>query len=117
MDALSLQDVFDKEIDTIYLNFSDPWPKNRNEKRRLTSDIFLKLYENTFKNKRKIIMKTDNIGLFSYSLVSLSGFGYTLKNVSLDLANSDIPNIPTEYETKFMNEGIRINYLEAEKEE
>lgn len=117
MDALSLQDVFDKEIDTIYLNFSDPWPKNRTEKRRLTSDIFLKLYENTFKNKKRIVMKTDNIGLFSYSLVSLSEFGYTLKNVSLDLANSDIPNIPTEYETKFMNEGIRINYLEAEKEE
>lgn len=116
MDALDLNKIFEREIATIYLNFSDPWPKKRTEKRRLTSDVFLNIYEKLFLGKKKIIMKTDNLGLFAYSLVSLSEFGYIFKNVSLDLANSDIPNVPTEYETKFMNAGIRINYLVAEKE-
>jgi len=115
MDALNLKDVFNKEIDIIYLNFSDPWPKKRTEKRRLTSDVFLNIYEDVFKDKKKIVMKTDNIILFASSLVSLSEFGYILKEVNLDLANSDIPNVLTEYESKFMSEGIKINYLVAEK--
>jgi tRNA (guanine-N7-)-methyltransferase len=115
MDALNLNKVFNHEVDTIYLNFSDPWPKKRTAKRRLTSDIFLGIYDNTFKNKKRIVMKTDNIGLFASSLVSLSEYGYILKDVSLDLANSVIPNIKTEYETKFMEKGERINYLVAEK--
>jgi len=116
MDALKLNDVFDKEINTIYLNFSDPWPKKRTEKRRLTSDIFLSIYDNIFKDKRKIVMKTDNIILFASSLVSLSNYGYILKDVNLDLANYDIPNVLTEYEAKFMKSGVKINYLVAEKD-
>ena len=117
MDARLIEDVFDKEIDLIYLNFSDPWPKNRTAKRRLTHERFLNRYENIFKNKKTIFMKTDNIDLFSFSIESLSDFGYKLKNVSLDLHNSDFKdNIMTEYEKKFSEKGVRINRLEAYKD-
>lgn len=115
MDALKLEDVFDKEIETIYLNFSDPWPKKRHASRRLSSEVFLKIYDSVFKDKKIIKMKTDNLILFASSLVSLSEYGYVLKEVNLDLANSDIENVPTEYETKFMSLGVKINYLVAEK--
>lgn len=117
MDARLIEDVFDKEIDLIYLNFSDPWPKNRNAKRRLTHERFLSRYDNIFKNKKTIFMKTDNLHLFEFSIESLSEYGYKLKNVSLDLANSDIKdNIMTEYEKKFTEKGVRINRLEAYKD-
>lgn len=115
MDALNIQDVFFKEIETIYLNFSDPWPKKRQAKRRLTSEIFLSLYDDLFKNDKRIVMKTDNLILFASSLVSLSNYGYILEDVNLDLAASDIPNVLTEYEAKFMAKGIKINYLVATK--
>ncbi len=115
MDAIDIDKVFDKEINTIYLNFSDPWPKKRHAKRRLTSNIFLSLYDKVFKDISHIIQKTDNIGLFAYSLESLSKYGYTLDNVSLDLASEDIDNVVTEYENKFMNMGVKINYLNAKK--
>lgn len=115
MDAIKLNEVFDHEIETIYLNFSDPWPKKRHASRRLTSEVFLKVYDNLFCNQKRIVMKTDNLILFASSLVSLSEYGYILKDVNLDLGSSDIPNIPTEYETKFMNKGIKINYLVALK--
>ncbi len=116
MDALNLSEVFVKEIETIYLNFSDPWPKKRQAKRRLTSEVFLSIYDNLFKNEKRIVMKTDNIILFQSSLVSLSKYGYILEDVNLDLANSEIPNVLTEYEEKFMAKGIKINYLDAKKE-
>ena len=116
MDALNLGDYISHEIDTIYLNFSDPWPKKRQAKRRLTSQVFLNIYDDLFKNKKRIVMKTDNKGLFASSIVSLSNYGYVFKNVSLDLANSDIENETTEYEEKFMNKNEFINYLEAEKD-
>ena len=117
MDARLVEDVFDKEIDLIFLNFSDPWPKNRNAKRRLTHERFLTRYDNIFKDKKTIFMKTDNVKLFEFSIESLSEYGYKLKNVSLDLANSDIKdNIMTEYEKKFTEKGIRINRLEAYKD-
>lgn len=115
MDALNLNDVFSKEVETIYLNFSDPWPKKRHASRRLSSEVFLKIYDDVFKNKKRIVMKTDNLILFQSSLVSLSEYGYVLKDVNLDLANSEIENVPTEYETKFMKMGVKINYLVAEK--
>ncbi len=117
MDAAEIADVFDQEIDTIYLNFSDPWPKARHAKRRLTSPLFLSTYETIFKGNPHIIQKTDNIGLFGYSLSSLSQNGYTLEEVSLDLANTDIPNVCTEYEKKFMALGTKINYCNAVKYE
>ena len=115
MDANTIDKVFDKEINTIYLNFSDPWPKKRHAKRRLTSDIFLSLYDKVFISEPHIIQKTDNIGLFAYSLESLSKYGYTLDRVSLNLKDEDIDNVVTEYENRFMNMGVNINYLNAKK--
>ena len=69
-DATNIEKIFDKEIDTIYLNFSDPWPKNRHEHRRLTSKRFLERYDKVFKNNNHIIQKTDNRKLFEFSLIS-----------------------------------------------
>lgn len=115
MDAQNIAEVFDQEIDTIYLNFSDPWPKTRHAKRRLTSPDFLASYDKVFAANPHIIQKTDNIGLFGYSLSSLSKNGYILEEVSLDLANTDIPNVCTEYEKKFMASGVKINYCNAVK--
>lgn len=117
MDAINVDEVFDKEVEILYLNFSDPWPKKRHEKRRLTSDVFLCKYDAIFSDLPHIIQKTDNVGLFAYSLSSLSRYGYTLENVSLDLVNEDIPNVVTEYEQKFMDLGTKINYLDAVKKQ
>ena len=117
MDARLIEDVFDKEIDLIYLNFSDPWPKSRAAKKRLTHERFLNRYENIFKGKKTIFMKTDNTALFEFSIESLSEFGYKLKNISLDLHNSDFKNnVMTEYERKFSEKGVKINRLEAYKD-
>ena len=116
MDALEIDEVFSKEIDTIYLNFSDPWPKNRHEHRRLTSEVFLKKYDSIFKNIKHIIMKTDNRKLFEYSIMSLTNYGYKIEKISLDLYNDDISkNIPTEYEIKFHNKGFPIYMIEVYK--
>ncbi len=114
-DALVLDKIFDHEISTIYLNFSDPWPKTRHHKRRLTSLQFLNVYDQIFKEQKVIIQKTDNIDLFAYSIESLSKYGYILEQVSLNLAESNIPNVETEYEQKFKNLGFKINYLKATK--
>ena len=115
MDANTIEDVFDKEIDTLYLNFSDPWPKDRHAKRRLTSDNFLAKYENIFKKDKHIIMKTDNIDLFNFSLECFERNNYKILNVTNDLANENIDNIKTEYEEKFMDKGIKINRVEVKK--
>jgi len=115
IDAKKLNEVFKSEIDTIYLNFSDPWPKKRHASRRLTSEVFLKIYDDVFKSTKRIVQKTDNLILFQSSLMSLSQYGYKFLDVNLDLANSDIPNVLTEYEVKFIKQGIKINYLEAIK--
>lgn len=115
IDAYELNKVFKNEVDIIYLNFSDPWPKKRHASRRLTSEDFLKIYDELFKSKKRIAMKTDNLGLFASSLVSLSEYGYIIKDVNLDLENSNKENVLTEYEKKFMSAGIKINYLFAEK--
>lgn len=115
IDAFELDDVFDKEISTIYLNFSDPWPKKRHAKRRLTSHVFLPVYDLIFKDEKVIVQKTDNVGLFESSIVSLSTYGYTIEEISLDLASTGMENSLTEYEAKFMSQGIKINYLKARK--
>lgn len=115
IDAMMLDKVFDKEIETIYLNFSDPWPKKRHAKRRLTSHVFLPVYDQIFENDKIIIQKTDNVGLFESSIVSLSTYGYTIEEISLDLASTGWENSLTEYEAKFMSEGIKINYMKAIK--
>lgn len=116
MDARNIEDVFYNEIDRIYLNFSDPWPKKRHSERRLTSTTFLNKYDSIFKKDKEIVMKTDNISLFSFSLETLSQNGYILCKVSLDLHNSDVlDNVMTEYEKKFVDNGQKINYLVAKK--
>lgn len=115
MDAKNVQNVFDKEVSVIYLNFSDPWPKTRHAKRRLTSHDFLEAYDKIFKDTKKIIQKTDNIHLFAFSLEKLSKFGYTLQKISLDLEHEKIENVKTEYEEKFLSLGYKINYVEAIK--
>ncbi len=115
VDAIKLDEIFDKEIDTIYLNFSDPWPKKRHAKRRLTSHVFLPVYDKIFKDVKHIVQKTDNVQLFESSIVSLSTYGYIIDNISLDLASTGWENSLTEYEAKFMSQGIKINYLEAHK--
>ena len=111
VNALDIENIFKKEVDTIYLNFSDPWPKKRWYKRRLTSSVFLEKYDYVFKKDNRIIQKTDNRDLFEYSLISLSNYGYLIEDLSLDLHNSEIEdNIMTEYEEKFSKKGNPIYY-------
>ncbi len=103
------------EITRIYLNFSDPWPKNRHEKRRLTYKSFLEKYQKILIPGGDIHLKTDNRGFFEYSLVSFSQFGLKLNAVSLDLHNSDFEgNVMTEYEEKFAAQGQRIYRCEVQ---
>lgn len=115
MDALNINEIFKQEIDTIYLNFSDPWPKNRHEHRRLTSKIFLEKYDILFKNNPHIVMKTDNRKLFEYSLKSMTDYGYKINDVSLDLHNDNKENIETEYERKFSSKGFPIYMVDCFK--
>lgn len=115
-DAQNITDLFDHEISLLYLNFSDPWPKDRHAKRRLTSREFLTRYDSIFKGNKKIIMKTDNIDLFEFSLNSLKEHGYNIDYISYDLHKDKENIITTEYEDKFTKMLIKINYLEASKE-
>ncbi|PLR98186.1 tRNA (guanosine(46)-N7)-methyltransferase TrmB [Bacillus sp. T33-2] len=105
----------DGDVDRIYLNFSDPWPKTRHEKRRLTYKSFLELYEQILVDNGEIHFKTDNQDLFEFSLKSFSEYGLLLKFVSLDLHNSNFEgNIMTEYEEKFSSKGNRIYRSEVQ---
>ncbi len=115
-DAIELNEYFkDKEISRIYLNFSDPWPKKRHEKRRLTYKTFLDTFKRILPENGEIHFKTDNRGLFEYSLVSFSQYGMKLNGVWLDLHASDFEgNVMTEYEQKFSNKGQVIYRVEAE---
>ncbi len=116
MDATDIESVFDKEVSTIYLNFSDPWPKNRHEHRRLTSEKFLKRYDKLFIGDKNIIMKTDNRKLFEFSLISLTNYNYKIEEISLDLYNDDIKdNVATEYEKKFHEKGFPIYKIVVKK--
>lgn len=115
LDVINIDEVFDKEIDKIYLNFSDPWPKERHAKRRLTSNIFLDKYSKIFKNDYVIEMKTDNIDLFNYSIESLCNYGYDILYLTNDLHNENVDNIETEYEQKFSSKGVKINKFIAKK--
>lgn len=115
MDATRIDEVFNKEIDKIYLNFSDPWPKDRHSKRRLTSSIFLEKYDKVFRNDNIIEMKTDNIDLFNYSVDSLKEYGYNIEYITNDLHKEDVDNIMTEYEERFSKLNIKINKLIARK--
>lgn len=116
MDAKEIEEVFSQEIDRIFLNFSDPWPKKRHHDRRLTSHVFLSKYDKLFKRDKIIYQKTDNRELFEYSLMSFSSYGYILEDISLDLHNSNYEEIiTTEYEKKFVSKGNNIYYLVVKK--
>lgn len=111
MDAEDIVSVFDKgEVGRIYLNFSDPWPKDRHAKRRLTSRQFLNKYNRFLRPDGKIIFKTDNRPLFDFSLEQVEEAGWILENHTFDLHNSEYleGNVMTEYETKFVAEGKPI---------
>lgn len=114
IDANYIDEIFDKEITKIYLNFSDPWPKKKHANRRLTSFIFLDKYSKIFKGDYLIEMKTDNRNLFEYSLVSLSQKDYILEEVKLNLYDDlDLDNVQTEYEKKFVSIGLPIYKLKV----
>ena len=114
-DARDIDKIFGKEITTIYLTFSEPWPKKRDEKNRFTHVSYLKLYDKIFRKNKHIILKTDNKGLFAYSLESLSQYWYTFNKISLDLHHDeDEPtNIMTDFERQYFKEGRPIYYVDA----
>ena len=114
-DANNLLDYFGKEINTIYLTFSEPWPKKQDEKKRFTSLNYLKLYDRVFKKNKHIILKTDNKILFASSLENLSKYWYTFDKVSLDLHHDErkIPNVMTDFEVQYFKNNRIIYYLEA----
>ena len=117
IDARLLADVFAPgEVDRIYLNFSDPWPKDRQANRRLTSPVFMKIYREFLKPDGQLEFKTDNMGLFDYSLESVPASGWRLTQVTRDLhhdASMNEGNIMTEYEEKFSAKGNPIYKLIA----
>ena len=117
MDAEDLENVFAQgELDRIYLNFSDPWPPNRQRKRRLTWRAYLEVYDEILRQQGDLCFKTDNQRFFEWSLQEICQFGWLLQNISLDLHNSDFEgNVMTEYEEKFSAEGYRIYRLEARR--
>ncbi len=114
-DATNIEDIFDHEIDVLYLNFSDPWPKKRHTHRRLTSDRFLKRYDSIFRDKKVIIQKTDNRNLFEFSLKSFTDYGYKIEELSLDLHKDDYFNVETEYEERFSSMGFPIYMVKVTK--
>lgn len=114
-DATNVLDIFDKDIDVLYLNFSDPWPKKRHEHRRLTSKRFLERYDGIFKGENVIIQKTDNRKLFEFSLKSFTDYGYHLEEISLNLHDDEVFNVMTEYEKRFSDEGFPIYMVKVIK--
>ncbi len=118
VDATELPEIFDKgEVDRIYLNFSDPWPKERHARRRLTSGEFLARYEQFLKPGGEICFKTDNRALFDFSLEEAKNAGWELSEVTYDLHHSEYAegNVMTEYEEKFSAQGNPIHRLVAKK--
>lgn len=105
----------ESSVDVLYLNFSDPWPKERTAKRRLTATPFLEKYKKILKPGGKIYFKTDNLPLFEFSLEEFKNADLQIDNVCYDLHNSKFMenNIETEYEKNFSDKGFTINYLEA----
>ena len=118
MDAREIEEVFDKgEVNKIFLNFSDPWPKARHAKRRLTSTEFFGRYENILKPGNTVEFKTDNTALFNFSLEQVEeAKGWTLEHYTYDLHHNELlneGNVMTEYEEKFSSKGNPINKLIA----
>lgn len=116
IDALTLSDYFNHNVDQIFLNFSDPWPKKRHAKRRLTSPIFLDLYNKISRDSINIKMKTDNKDLFAYSIKEFNNNGFYIEDISLNLPEDYENNIMTEYEKKFRKKSVYINYINVRKD-
>ena len=98
----------DHSVNKIYLNFSDPWPKKRHSKRRLTSDSFLEEYKRILKPRGNLVFKTDDIDLFNYSIEMFNEAGFKVINSTFDYDGSDVDDAITEYQTKAVNKGITI---------
>lgn len=114
--AAMLTDLFaDHEITRLYLNFSDPWPKTRHAKRRLTYSSFLQTYRQVLKPDGEIHLKTDNEKLFEFSLNQMAAERFQLRNITFDLHQSKLAqdNVMTEYEERFSSRGQRIYRVEA----
>lgn len=114
-DAAKLGDYFEQfEISRIYLNFSDPWKKKKQAKRRLTHKNFLDIYKKLLRNGDFIYFKTDNRPLFEFSLNSFAEENFKMQNITFDLHNSGYEgNVMTEYETRFSEQGMPIYRVEA----
>ena len=115
-DAKELSEWFaPKTFDCIFLNFSDPWPKKGYYKRRLTYRAFLEIYKTLLKDDGILRLKTDNVGLFDFSLEEFEAVGMQVVKCSRDLHNSEYNdgNIMTEYETNFSSQGMPINFAEV----
>ena len=114
-DAKNIVDYFGKEIKTIYLTFSEPWPKKQDERKRFTHESYLRIYDRIFKKDKHIILKTDNKILFASALESLSNYWYVFDKVSLDLHKDErkIENIMTDFEKQYFKEHRQIYYLDA----
>ena len=117
--AQNIIDYFGKEIDTIYLTFSEPWPKKGDEKKRFSSEVYLRLYDRIFRKHKHIIMKTDNKILFASALESMSNYWYTFTKISMDLNNDErkIENVMTDFEKQYYKEGRQIYYVDAKFDE
>ncbi|HCL01934.1 MAG TPA: tRNA (guanosine(46)-N7)-methyltransferase TrmB [Lachnoclostridium phytofermentans] len=118
-DAENITDIFaPSEVDRIYLNFSDPWPKDRHSKRRLTSSEFLARYDQFLTKDGYVAFKTDNRDLFDFSLEQVTLSGWQLRDVTFDLHHSEYVegNIMTEYEERFSSMGNPIHRLVASRE-
>ncbi|MBR2520224.1 MAG: tRNA (guanosine(46)-N7)-methyltransferase TrmB [Selenomonadaceae bacterium] len=114
-DVSNITELFaEHEVDRLYINFCDPWPKKRHAKRRLTYVKFLELYRKILAPDGEIFFKTDNRGLFDFSLEQFELAGMDVRDVTNDLhANEPPENIRTEYETKFSAQGVPINFCVA----
>lgn len=115
VDAKEIINIFSKEINTIYLTFSEPWPKKQDARKRFTHESYLRLYDRVFKKDKHIILKTDNKILFSSSLEELSKYWYSFNKVSLDLHNDErkIENVMTDFEKEYYKEKRPIYYVDA----
>lgn len=114
-DVENITEIFSAhEVDRLYINFCDPWPKKRHAKRRLTHARFLELYRKILKPDGEIFFKTDNRGLFDFSLEQFALAGLEVRDVTNDLHAAEPPeNIRTEYENKFSAAGVPINFCIA----
>lgn len=114
-DAKDIINYLKKEINTIYLTFSEPWPKKQDERKRFTHESYLRIYDRVFKKDKHIVLKTDNKILFASSLESLSKYWYSFNRVSLDLHNDErkIENIMTDFEKQYYKEHRPIYYVDA----